>query len=616
MFSSNYLLRALQSTWSSFQHTPSIPPSTRQIPNKPVVWTLSLRQTIILLASSFFIVMNVFAVLDLRQDYVEQLIQTEAETADATSVLKETTLRIMQTSDFMLTIVADELATPEAFALNTSETQMLFAQHIDYTPFVQNIILLDADGNAVNNADGDVDPNLNLAHRDYYQVHRDGIIETRYGSRDHLFVSTPIQGALTGTWLLTFSRGIYNDAGEFLGVVASIVTKPELTEFFSAFMAARQGEVSLWHQTGQLIVGEPAEKASALMGQDFSETDPLFRDFLPSSRQGTVSYDDPISNEPTITSYEALEEYPLLVAFSMTRNNALAPWRQDTRDTILDTLFRSLILLGGSWLIFVLLSRQQAANSQLARAQSALDITRQLQQLLLPSQRELATITENYDIDIAGYMEPADDVGGDYYDVLPYDGGVRIGIGDVTGHGLESGIVMLMTQTAVRTMLEGNLHEPQQQLDILNRTLHANIERMSSDKSLTFAMCDYSDGHVHISGQHESVLVIRASGETQRIDTIDLGFYLGLEVDISNFIDSHSLHLNPGDGIVLYTDGITEAVNATGEEYGLARLNQVALDHWQSTADDIQQALVTDVKHHIQNMRLDDDITLLVFKRT
>ena len=85
------------------------------------------------------------------------------------------------------------------------------------------------------------------------------------------------------------------------------------------------------------------------------------------------------------------------------------------------------------------------------RMGAELEITKRIQQMILPSADELRAIAE---LDIAGYMAPADDVGGDYYDVLQREGTVAISIGDVTGHGLESGLVMLMTQTAVQALLQ------------------------------------------------------------------------------------------------------------------------------------------------------------------
>ncbi|MBN1889498.1 MAG: substrate-binding domain-containing protein, partial [Thermoflexales bacterium] len=128
----------------------------------------------------------------------------------------------------------------------------------------------------------------------------------------------------------------------------------------------------------------------------------------------------------------------------------------------------------------------QTLNEQLKeenlRMTAELDVTRRLQQMLLPSDVELGQV-EN--LDIAGFMEPASEVGGDYYDVLQHNGYVKFGIGDVTGHGLESGVLMLMLQTAVRTLLISEERDPVRFMEILNRTLHENLQRMDVDKNLT-----------------------------------------------------------------------------------------------------------------------------------
>src|SRR4028118_1588447 len=202
------------------------------------------------------------------------------------------------------------------------------------------------------------------------------------------------------------------------------------------------------------------------------------------------------------------------------------------------------------------------------RMGAQLDIVRQMQQMILPNPEEL----EIDGLDIAGYMDAADEVGGDYYDVLNTDGVVTLGIGDVTGHGLESGILMLMTQTAVRTLKEIHETDPVRFLDALNRTLYKNVQRMNSDKTLTLAILNYSQGRVSISGQHEETIIVRLGGEIERIDTIDLGLPIALAENITDFIDRTLVDLQPGDGIVLYTDGITEAKNMDRAQYGLERL--------------------------------------------
>ncbi|MGC9504144.1 ammonium transporter [Baaleninema sp.] len=259
--------------------------------------------------------------------------------------------------------------------------------------------------------------------------------------------------------------------------------------------------------------------------------------------------------------------------------------------------------------ITLLNDRLKAENLRLG---AEIDITRRLQQMLLPKERELQQILE---LDIAGYMEPATEIGGDYYDVLCRNGQVKIGIGDVTGHGLESGVLMLMVQTAVRTLLESEESDSRRFLDILNRTIYGNVQRMDSDRNLTLSLLDYENGRLRVSGQHEEILIVRANGDVERIDTIDLGFPIGLEASVADFIDETTVELNAGDVVVLYTDGITEAEDEAGNFYGLDRLCAIVRRHLHERAEVIRRAAIADLRRHISQQKVYDDITLLVMKQ-
>jgi serine phosphatase RsbU (regulator of sigma subunit) len=259
--------------------------------------------------------------------------------------------------------------------------------------------------------------------------------------------------------------------------------------------------------------------------------------------------------------------------------------------------------------ITILNDRLQEENVRLS---TELEITRRLQQMMLPKDNELSQIEG---LEIAGYMEPADEVGGDYYDVLQTNGRVKIGIGDVTGHGLESGVLMIMVQTAVRTLMENNETDPKKFLETLNRTIYNNVQRMSSNKNLTLSLVDYHDGKLDLSGQHEELLVVRANGELERIDTIDLGFPIGLEESILDFVAQTRVNLQSGDVVVLYTDGVTEAENSLRGHYGIDRLCEVIKQHYKKSATEIRQKIIEDVRHHIGHTKVYDDITLVVLKQ-
>jgi len=254
-------------------------------------------------------------------------------------------------------------------------------------------------------------------------------------------------------------------------------------------------------------------------------------------------------------------------------------------------------------------SRLQAENMRLS---TELEITQRLQMMLLPKEKELSQI-EN--LEIAGFMEPADEVGGDYYDVLQHHGRVTIGIGDVTGHGLESGVLMLMVQTAVRTLMENNETEPKKFFEVLNRTIYKNVQRMDSDKNLSLCLVNYHEGLLSLSGQHEELVVVRSSGAVERIDTVDLGFPIGLEETIEDFVFQVQVQLNTGDVAVLYTDGITEAENNLGVQYGLESLCAIVKQSYQKSAQDIRQSVIANLRSHIGVQKVYDDITLVVLKQ-
>ena len=108
---------------------------------------------------------------------------------------------------------------------------------------------------------------------------------------------------------------------------------------------------------------------------------------------------------------------------------------------------------------------------------------------------------------------------------------------------------------------------------------------------------------------------MRSDGTLDRVDTCDLGFPIGLADDIADMVSHTSLELAPGDGIVLYTDGVTEAENDAGEQYGLERLCEVVQSHWANNAETIKEAIISDLRDYIAGHEIYDDITFIVVKQ-
>jgi sigma-B regulation protein RsbU (phosphoserine phosphatase) len=246
------------------------------------------------------------------------------------------------------------------------------------------------------------------------------------------------------------------------------------------------------------------------------------------------------------------------------------------------------------------------------RLGAELDVARRIQMMVLPPEQETRAISA---LDIACFMRPADEVGGDYYDVLQVGDAVYLGIGDVTGHGLPAGIIMLMAQTAFLTLSQSGERDMQRIISVLNSVLYRNIGRIQEDKNMTLAVLEYRNQNFTVVGQHESVLICRANGQIEVVDTLDLGLPMGLEEDITSFVTARQLRLEPNDVMVLYTDGVTEAENPAREQYGLEKLANSLSQHCSFEANEIRNRVMSDLYAFIGETRIYDDISLLVIKQ-
>ena len=259
----------------------------------------------------------------------------------------------------------------------------------------------------------------------------------------------------------------------------------------------------------------------------------------------------------------------------------------------------------------------QLANAQLtmenARMTAELDVARHLQQLILPKPQEFKQFPQ---LDLAVVMETVTEVGGDYYDIIADGDDLLLVIADVEGHGIESGIVMMSLQTALRTLLATDFKNLPELMAQLNRIMCKCIARFDLNKHVTLSVLHYKAPTLTICGQHEEVLIFRRDGHYERIDTSNLGFLLGISAKVSHeAFQSVSVTLASGEGVVLYTDGITEATNLEGEMYDTARLCQTIQPHWQASAETLCSAVLTDVKAYLGQDRVQDDMTLLVMKQ-
>ncbi len=240
------------------------------------------------------------------------------------------------------------------------------------------------------------------------------------------------------------------------------------------------------------------------------------------------------------------------------------------------------------------------------RLKNEMELARRIQTVLLPKKPEIPGY------EIAASSEPADEVGGDYYDVISVAGYDWIVVGDVSGHGVTSGLVMMMVQTAIHTVLVNNpATPPSLLLAIINQVIYGNIQKMDEIKHMTIVvLAGGQNGRFAFSGLHEDILVRRL--ETGKVETIETdGFWIGMEPDISEMLTTDTLTLAPGDYMVLFTDGVTEARCERGCFFGNRRLVDVIEDSDGENAFEIH----ADITAAVEPCRKSDDVTILVMKR-
>jgi phosphoserine phosphatase RsbU/P len=217
-------------------------------------------------------------------------------------------------------------------------------------------------------------------------------------------------------------------------------------------------------------------------------------------------------------------------------------------------------------------------------------------------------------LDIASHMRPATEVGGDYYDILPASNGCWIGIGDVAGHGLTSGLVMLMAQAAICALVDSvGTPSPREILCDANRLLYENVRhRLGHDQFVTLSLLRYyRDGRVSYAGAHEDMIVYRAdSGKCDVIQTE--GIWLGVKADIAEQTRDRTLQLRDRDVIVLYTDGITEAKDKDGKQFGLSRLVDVVERSGELPVHEMLDTIFREVDAWMDTQH--DDVTALVVR--
>ena len=235
---------------------------------------------------------------------------------------------------------------------------------------------------------------------------------------------------------------------------------------------------------------------------------------------------------------------------------------------------------------------------------SVLNEARQIQMSILPRRSP-----RRGEFDIAGFTVPAEIVGGDFFDFIPVTDRIHgIAIADASGHGLPAALQVRDVYTGLRMGVARDF-KIVRTVERLNRIIHQS--RMTTKfVSLFYGEIEEEGNFIYVNAGHPPPLHFHAKGVTTLKQT---GMVLGPSATAS--YSRGFLSLEPGDALLLYTDGMTEAVDPKGREYGIERLQKAFLAIKEKPADEIVRALVEKVGEYVRVRAPEDDRTVVVVKR-
>lgn len=244
------------------------------------------------------------------------------------------------------------------------------------------------------------------------------------------------------------------------------------------------------------------------------------------------------------------------------------------------------------------------------RITKELDIAHEIQQNLLPK-----TAPDIEELDIVAKTKPAEEIGGDSFDFMETENDLFFYIGDVTGHGVPAGLVMIIVDTLLDTFVDKGMNTK----DVLTNTNKYLEPKIASTMFMTMVMFrwDKKEKKMYFTGAgHEHVIIYRQS--THQCETFPSGgIAIGMVPDNSKMLTEKEINLEVGDAIVLYSDGISEGENPRGELYGLKRIVNASnrfgnLPEAHLIFEGISKDFSAFIEGHIQ----DDDMSIMVIRRT
>ena len=248
-----------------------------------------------------------------------------------------------------------------------------------------------------------------------------------------------------------------------------------------------------------------------------------------------------------------------------------------------------------------------SSRDKLVALQNELDVARKMQQSILPTQ-----FPQGDDYQSSGGMVPALDVGGDFFDVMRLENDcIGLAIADVSGKGVPAALFMMSSRTLLKGAAIG-AREPGSVLREVNDLLSEDNDAMMF-VTLLYAVYNPATGQLtYANGGHNTPLILHADGTSTELPLTG-GIALGVMDDMD--FDQGSVTLAPGDALILYTDGVTEAMNQEHEELGMERFQEILAAAPSHAPEAINKAIFDGIRAFAGGAPQSDDITCLTLSR-
>lgn len=245
------------------------------------------------------------------------------------------------------------------------------------------------------------------------------------------------------------------------------------------------------------------------------------------------------------------------------------------------------------------------------RMERELEVAREIQMSLIP--KDIAQV-EGYEI--ASYYNPAKEVGGDYFDVIPFgEGKTGFVVGDVSGKGVPAAFIMTMARSIIHSESTPDLSS----MDILKKLNSTIYPDMRDGMFITvfYGLLDLKKNEIDLaSAGHNDTIVYREKGGTLEKYN-PKGFPIGMDPGprFDKVVKNEKVKIGKGDSVVLFTDGITEAMNKENKEFGQEKLEEIIAASAGKSAKETADRIIEEVYSFAAGAEQSDDIALIILKK-